>query len=116
MIKNRRHWVFVALLLLIAPALIVVAKSKEEKDDMDVYRNLSIFNTLYKELAISYVDTFNLDKAMETAISSMLNELDPYTEYIPAKDREDFYTISTGEYGGIGSYIMVCSWRRSPYF
>lgn len=107
MIKNRRHWVFVALLLLIAPALIVAAKSKEEKDDMDVYRNLSIFNTLYKELAISYVDTFNLDKAMETAISSMLNELDPYTEYIPAKDREDFYTISTGEYGGIGSYIMV---------
>lgn len=83
MIKNRRHWVFVALLLLIAPALIVAAKSKEEKDDMDVYRNLSIFNTLYKELAISYVDTFNLDKAMETAISSMLNELDPYTEYIP---------------------------------
>ncbi len=107
MIKNRRHWVFVALLLLIAPALIVAAKSKEEKDDMDVYRNLSIFNTLYKELAISYVDTFNLDKAMETAISSMLNELDPYTEYIPAKDREDFYTISTGEYGGIGSYIMA---------
>ena len=35
----------------------------------------------------------------------MLNEIDPYTEYIPEQEQEEFMTISTGEYGGIGAYI-----------
>ncbi len=42
---------------------------------------------------------------MNTAIGAMLNEIDPYTEYISEADQDDFLTISTGEYGGIGSYI-----------
>ena len=35
----------------------------------------------------------------------MLDEIDPYTEYISEADQDEFLTISTGEYGGIGSYI-----------
>lgn len=53
-----------------------------------------------------YVDTINADKTMENAIKYLLNEVDPYTEYITPKEQEDFLVISTGEYGGIGSYIM----------
>lgn len=75
-------------------------------DKAEVSRNLDIFNSLYKVLQTTYVDTIDASKSISTAIDAMLGELDPYTEYIPEKDQETFMTISTGEYGGIGSYIM----------
>ncbi|MBR6490082.1 MAG: PDZ domain-containing protein [Muribaculaceae bacterium] len=74
--------------------------------DTRIARNLDIFNSLFKELNAFYVDTLDIDKSMETAIAAMLDDVDPYTEYIPAKAREDFMVISTGEYGGIGSFIF----------
>jgi carboxyl-terminal processing protease len=74
-------------------------------DDAAVARNLDIFNSLYKELNTFYVDTINAQKAIENAINAMLNEIDPYTEYIPAVEADEFMTMSTGEYGGIGSYL-----------
>ncbi len=73
--------------------------------DTRIARNLDIFNSLFKELNMFYVDSLDIDKSMETAINAMLDDVDPYTEYIPASAREDFMVISTGEYGGIGSYI-----------
>lgn len=72
----------------------------------EISRNLDIFNSLYKVLQTTYVDTIDAEKSIATAIDAMLSELDPYTEYIPEKDQETFMTISTGEYGGIGSFIM----------
>lgn len=75
-------------------------------DNTAIARNLDIFNSVYKELNAFYVDTINTQKSIETAINYMLDGIDPYTEYIPPKSQEDFLTISTGEYGGIGSVIM----------
>jgi len=93
----------IALMAAIMPA--AIADDKTSTRDSRIARNLDIFNSLFKELNIFYVDTLDIDKSMETAINAMLDDVDPYTEYIPAKDREDFMVISTGEYGGIGSYI-----------
>lgn len=81
-------------------------KAVANADEASVVRNLDIFNSLYKELNTFYVDTLDSKKSIETAINSMLDDIDPYTEYIPAEDQEDFQVIATGEYGGIGSYIM----------
>lgn len=75
-------------------------------DQAAVARGLSIFNSLYKELNAFYVDSINPQQSVETAINAMLDDIDPYTEYIPASDQEDFMITATGRYGGIGSYIM----------
>lgn len=77
-----------------------------QNDNAAIARNLDIFNSVFKELNAFYVDTINSQKSIETAIGAMLDDIDPYTEYIPPKAQEDFMTISTGEYGGIGSVIM----------
>lgn len=69
-------------------------------------RNLDLFNSLYKELNAFYVDSINARKSIETAINAMLDDIDPYTEYISPERQEEFRTLTTGEYGGIGSYIM----------
>ena len=94
-----------AALCLAAPAALA-DDDKAVNDDAAVARSLDIFNSLYKELNTFYVDTIDAQKTIENAINAMLDDIDPYTEYIPAKEADDFMTISTGEYGGIGSYIM----------
>jgi len=97
-------WGFVALCLA-APAALA-DDEKAVNDDAAVARSLDIFNTLYKELNTFYVDTIDAQKSIENAINAMLDDIDPYTEYISAKETDDFMTLSTGEYGGIGSYLM----------
>lgn len=84
----------------------VLADEKKDNSGASIARNLDIFNTVYKELNTFYVDTIDAQKSIETAINAMLEDIDPYTEYIPAKSQDDFMVISTGQYGGIGSYIQ----------
>lgn len=91
-----------AMMLTVATVTIAATRS----DKAEISRNLDIFNSIYKELQTFYVDTIDAEKSINTAISAMLNDIDPYTEYISAKDQDEFMTMSTGEYGGIGSYIM----------
>jgi len=69
----------------------------------EIAKNLDIFATLFKEVNAFYVDEINPNKAMRISIESMLASLDPYTNYIPEDDIEDFRTQSTGQYGGIGA-------------
>lgn len=96
-------------LTLIAAALVVLtllssAATRSKKNEIS--RNLDIFNALYKELQTFYVDSIDAEKSINTAIAAMLNDIDPYTEYIPANAKDDFRNITTGEYGGIGSTIQ----------
>lgn len=69
----------------------------------EIAKNLDIFATLFKEVNTLYVDEVNPNKVIKTGIDAMLASLDPYTNYIPEDDIEDFRTQSTGQYGGIGA-------------
>jgi carboxyl-terminal processing protease len=71
----------------------------------EISKNLEIFATLYRELNIYYVDETNPGKLIKTAIDGMLESLDPYTNYIPESDIEDYRFMTTGEYGGVGALI-----------
>lgn len=75
-------------------------------DYFEVSKNLDIFNTLYRELNIAYVDETKPGQLMKTAIESMLSSLDPYTNYYTENDIEDYKYMTTGEYGGIGALIQ----------
>jgi carboxyl-terminal processing protease len=71
----------------------------------EISKNLEIFNDLYKELNIYYVDGTEPGKLMKTGIDAMLASLDPYTQFIPESDIEDYRFMTTGQYGGIGALI-----------
>src|SRR5210317_2663862 len=71
----------------------------------EITRNLDIFSTLFKEVNAYYVDEVNPNQLMKTGIDAMLASLDPYTNYIPEDDIEDYRTMTTGQYGGIGAII-----------
>jgi len=71
----------------------------------EVSKNLDIFTSLFREVNIYYVDETKPGEMIEKAIDSMLEDLDPYTTYIPESDIEDFRFQTTGQYGGIGALI-----------
>ncbi len=74
-------------------------------DLFEITKNLEVFNSLYKELNIAYVDDTDPGDLMTVGIDAMLKSLDPYTTYIPESRMEDFRFMTTGQYGGIGSMI-----------
>ena len=72
----------------------------------EIAKNLDIFATLFKEVNTYYVDEITPAKLVKTGIEAMLRSLDPYTNYIPEDDIEDFRTMTTGQYGGIGASVV----------
>lgn len=80
--------------------------SKAVSPDTSLARNLNVFNTITRMLAQSYVDSMRPDAAFDAAIGAMLNTVDPYTEYYNSDDVERLEIMTTGSYGGIGSFIM----------
>ena len=93
------------LKLIILAAWLVLPATAQNNHNFEVSKNLEIFNNLFKQLDLYYVDTLDADKLVKTATGSMLNTLDPYTEYYPDDERDDLKQMLTGKYAGIGSLI-----------
>jgi carboxyl-terminal processing protease len=66
---------------------------------------MEIFSNVYREINTYYVDEVDPAKLMKTGIDAMLKSLDPYTDYIPESEIENFKFMTTGQYGGIGALI-----------
>lgn len=93
------------LKLIILAAWLALPATAQKNHNFEVSKNLEIFNNLFKQLDLYYVDTLDADKLVKTATGSMLNTLDPYTEYYPDDERDDLKQMLTGKYAGIGSLI-----------
>ena len=87
---------------LLLTALTLFAFSPPGDRTFEIMKNLDIFATLFKELNQYYVDDVNPNRAIRTGIEAMLRELDPYTVFYPEDDIEDYRTMTTGQYSGIG--------------
>ncbi|MFO8066042.1 MAG: S41 family peptidase [Bacteroidales bacterium] len=96
-----RNFVIVALI-----SLSIVVSAGFVNKNFELTKNLDIFATLYRELALNYVDEVNPSELINTAINSMLGTLDPYTNFIPESEIEDYRFMTTGKYGGIGALIQ----------
>ncbi|TGE14816.1 S41 family peptidase [Hymenobacter elongatus] len=97
----------VAGLLLGSAALLASFRTASDNERyFEIAKNLDIFATLFKEVNTFYVDEVAPAKLVKTGIDAMLKSLDPYTNYIPEDDIEDFRTLTTGQYGGIGAIVV----------
>ena len=83
-----------------------LAAQNSDNHNFDVSKQLDIFNSVYRDLDLYYVDTLNAEKNIRNALDYMLQQLDPYTEYYPQENTEDLKLLSTGKYSGIGSSIQ----------
>ena len=90
-------------LSLVLAIVVAFSFNKPAERYFEIAKNLDIFATLFKEVNALYVDEVNPNKLVRTGIDAMLTSLDPYTNYIPEDEVEDFRTTNTGQYGGIGA-------------
>ena len=93
---------------LFAGVLILATVTWSFNDDLfQISKNLDVFASVYKEVNINYVDDINSAKLVKTGVDAMLDGLDPYTEFVPESEIEDYklHYIST-QYGGIGASIF----------
>lgn len=95
-----------ATLALSTLGLVSFRAASDNERYFEIAKNLDIFATLFKEVNTYYVDEITPAKLVKTGIDAMLRSLDPYTNYIPEDDIEDFRTMTTGQYGGIGASVV----------
>jgi len=84
----------------------LMSSAQSQKDhNFEVAKHLDIFNNLYKNLDLLYVDTLNPKDIIGTGIDAMLRHLDPYTEYYAQDETKNLRMMLTGKYAGIGALI-----------
>lgn len=99
------------VLICVATALVALAFTKPADRYFEIAKNLDIFATLFKEVNALYVDEVNPNNLVRVGIDAMLASLDPYTNYIPEDEVEDYRTVNTGQYGGIGAITREINGR-----
>lgn len=93
------------LLLTISFIALSFVSNAQKNNDFEISKNLEIFTTLYRQLHLNYVDNINSGDLMKKGIDAMLDDLDPYTVFIPEAEIEDYKLLTTGQYGGVGALI-----------
>ena len=78
---------------------------KDDDRNFQISKNLDIFNSIFKELDLFYVDTIDPEKMIQNGVNGMLALTDPYTEYYPEEGINSLKEMITGKYGGIGAAI-----------
>ncbi len=78
----------------------------QNNNNFELSKNLEIYADVMRKLNLQYADEINPGDLSKTAIDAMLNQLDPYTVYVPESKLEDFELMTKGEYGGIGALIQ----------
>lgn len=93
------------ILIPILALTVLVVASGFKSDFFEIAKQIEIFTTLFKELNMNYVDETNPAELMDSAIKSMLDDLDPYTQFLNEQDVESYKINNTGEYSGIGALV-----------
>ena len=104
MIQKIKRPVLIWVSALLLVGVIVAFQTKNDRL-FAIAKSIDIFAALIRELDTYYVDQIDPEKLLTVGIQAMLEELDPYTEYIPEEESDDFRMLTTGEYAGVGALI-----------
>jgi carboxyl-terminal processing protease len=90
---------------IVAPLFAISAFVKADDKATKISKNLSILNSVYRQLDMFYVDSIDYDKVVKRNIDNLLEKLDPYTVYYPEEDKDQLDFITKGEFVGIGAVV-----------
>ena len=85
--------------------------NKTDDRNFQIVKSLDVFNSVFKELDMFYVDSIDPKEIVEYGIRAMLSKTDPYTEYYPEEDNT-LKEMTSGKFGGIGSVIRYYKPRK----
>ena len=82
----RKLIIAVVAMLTILPAC---SQKKQNEHNFEITKNLDIFNYIYGELDLFYVDSIEAKEMIRTGLNAMFNRLDPYTVHYSEDEMED---------------------------
>ena len=100
-ISMKKVLVSLLMVLLAAPAFAQI----DRDHDFKTAKNMDIFNSIYKNLDLVYVDTLDAQEVVGNGIKAMLGSLDPYTTYYPEEKVNELKNMLTGKYAGVGAVV-----------
>ncbi len=100
-ISMKKVLVSLLMVLLAAPAFAQI----DRDHDFKTAKNMDIFNSIYKNLDLMYVDTLDAQEVVGNGIQAMLGSLDPYTTYYPEEKVNELKNMLTGKYAGVGAVV-----------
>ncbi|WP_212000395.1 S41 family peptidase [Chitinophaga sp. HK235] len=100
---NKRKKLAAALLLLIIAGGLFAYNESDRY--FQIAKNLDIFAAFYRELNTYYVDDLPPEKVMHKGIEAILEETDPFTDFVTEENLDDLKFMATGKYGGVGASI-----------
>ena len=94
-------------LLLILPILIILTCPALAEEQPDYYKNYEELVKVVRLIKDKYVDDVELEDLLAGAYRGMLQELDPYSQYITPDEMEDLRIETEGEFSGLGIEVIV---------
>jgi len=94
---------FLAGIIVAGAAFFFIHARTSNDPYFEISKNLDIYANLFRELNTYYVDPIEPGKLVKVGVDAMLDDLDPYTNYITESDIEEYEFMTTGKYGGIGA-------------
>ena len=104
MIRKIKLPVLFGVLILLFLGGLVAFQTKNDRL-YAIAESIGIFATLIREVGTYYGGQIGAERLLTVGVEAMLEELDPYTEYIPEEESDDFRMLTTGEYAGVGALI-----------
>lgn len=96
-----------AVTLLVTQPRVTLVGSSARAAASDTYRQLNLFGDVFERVRTDYVEKPNDSKLVESAISGMLQGLDPHSSYMDAKSFRDMTVQTRGEFGGLGIEVTM---------
>ncbi len=96
-----------ALLTVSAIALVPATTAALGAVDVNTYRELDTFMSVFERVRADYVDKVDDQKLIKGAIDGMLASLDPHSSYLDTRDFQQMRTQTDGNYGGLGLTVTM---------
>ncbi|HEX8527577.1 S41 family peptidase [Allosphingosinicella sp.] len=93
--------------LVSAIALVPVATAALAQVDVDTFRELDQFMSVYERVRAQYVEQVDDERLVRGAIDGMLASLDPHSSYLDARSFQSLMTTTEGNYGGLGLSVNM---------
>ncbi len=98
--------VFLAFFLIFNICLIEQNLARAE-NRQETYKQLNLFGDVFQRVQEQYVEEVTDKKLIESAISGMLQSLDPHSSYLSPESYKDMQVKTKGKFGGLGIEITM---------
>ena len=103
---NKNHSFFIALLFF-SILFVSLGNVSAQNNRQETYKQLNLFGDVFQRVQEQYVEEITDKELIESAISGMLQSLDPHSSYLSPESYKDMQVKTKGTFGGLGIEITM---------